>query len=174
MNKAIRLLRYDWPLHFVLLFTNWLPDNVVFLKLRGTLASPFFKKCGSKLSLGRNLVFYNPSEITLGNDVYIAYGCWICAAVKVHIGNKVSFGPGCVVASGSHRLSNGNFHDEVNKENEEIEIGEGSWIAANVNIAGGTVIGKSSLVAAGCSVKGIYPDGVLLATNKAEVKKQLF
>lgn len=174
MNKAIRLLRYDWPLHFVLLFTNWLPDNVVFLKLRGTLASPFFKKCGSNLSLGRNLVFYNPSEITLGNDVYIAYGCWICAAVKVDIGSKVSFGPGCVLASGSHKLSNGNFHDEVNKENEEIEIGEGSWIAANVNIAGGTVIGKSSLVAAGCSVKGTYPDGVLLATNKAEVKKQLY
>ncbi len=173
MNKLYRLLRYDWPLHFVLLFTNWLPDNVFFMKWRGRCCSPFFKQCGTGLTLGRNLVFYNPSQLSIGSDVYIAYGCWICAGVSIEIGNKVSFGPGCVLASGSHKLTNGNFSDEANIDNEEICIGDGSWIAANVNIAGGTNIGKSSLVAAGCSVKGTYPDGVLLATNKAEIKKQL-
>lgn len=173
MNKIYRLLRFDWPLHFVLLFTNWLPDNVFFMKWRGRCCRPFFKACGPGLTLGRNLVFYNPSQLSIGADVYIAYGCWLCAGVSIQIGNKVSFGPGCVLASGSHKLVNGNFSDEAEKEQEDISIGDGSWIAANVNIAGGTVIGKSSLVAAGCSVKGIYPDGVLLATNKAEVKKQL-
>lgn len=173
MNKIYRLLRYDWPLHFVLLFTNWLPDNVALMKLRGTLCKPFFKSCGQRLTLGRNLVFYNPAKLSLGNDVYIAYGCWLCAGVNIEIGNKVSFGPGCVIASGSHKLTNGNFSDEAQTEDEDILIGDGSWIAANVNIAGGTVIGKSSLVAAGCSVKGKYPDGVLLATGKAEIKKHL-
>jgi maltose O-acetyltransferase len=171
MNSKLRLLRYDWPLHFILIFTNWLPDNVVFMRLRGRLCKPFFASCGNKITLGRNLVFYNPSKIHIGSEVYIAYGCWICAGVKVTIGSKVSFGPGCVLASGSHKLTNDNFHDEANFENEEILIDDGSWLAANVNVAGGTRIGKASLVAAGCSVKGIYPDKVLLATTKAEIKK---
>lgn len=171
MSNKYRLIRYDWPLHFVLLFTNWLPDNVVFMKLRGKLCSPFFATCGKGLTLGRNLVFYNPSKINIGNQVYIAFSCWICAGVKITIGDKVSFGPGCVIASGSHKLNNGNFYDEVNFDDEEIFIGDGSWLAANVNVAGGTIIGKSTLVAAGCSVKGKYPDNVLLATNKAEIKK---
>lgn len=173
-KKVYRLFRYDWPLHFVLLFTNWLPDNVVFMNFRGRLASFFIGHCGKRLCLGRNIVFYNPINLHLGNDIYIAYNCWIAAGTKVEIEDKVSVGPGCIIASGSHKLSNGNFYDEASFENEEIHIGDGSWIAGNVNIAGGTHIGKSSIVAAGCSVKGTFPDGVLLATGLAEVKKKLF
>ena len=30
MGKIARLVRHDRPLHFVLLFTNWLPDNSFF------------------------------------------------------------------------------------------------------------------------------------------------
>ncbi len=70
-----RLLRYDLPLHFVLRLTNWLPDNVMFIRLRGRLARPFFKSCGTRLGLGRNITFYNPSKIEIGEDVYIGYGC---------------------------------------------------------------------------------------------------
>jgi hypothetical protein len=51
--------------------TNWLPDNLIFLRLRGKLASPFFKSCGKRIGLGRNLTFYNPSIISIGNDDYI-------------------------------------------------------------------------------------------------------
>ena len=59
-----------------LLFTNWLPDNVIFINLRGRLARPFFKKCGKNLGIGRNVCFYNPSKMEIGTNVYIAYGCW--------------------------------------------------------------------------------------------------
>lgn len=173
MSRNLNLLRYDWPLHFALLFTNWLPDNVIFLKLRGFLCRPFFKSCGSNLRLGRNISFYNPSNITIGNDVYIAYNNWLSAGVSITIGNKVNIGPGCVIASGSHAFKNGNFNEESNFQNEEITIGSGSWVAGNVNISGGTSIGESTLIASGCSVKGSYPNGVLLATNLAVVKRNL-
>lgn len=173
MNKWVRLFRYDWPLHFILLLTNWLPDNVVLMNFRGALCRPFFKDCGKGLCLGRNLVFYNPSSISLGEHVYIAFNCWLCAGLSIHIGNKVSIGPGCVMASGRHLMHDGNFHDAVSMEQEEIQIGEGSWLGANVNVAGGTHIGKGSIVAAGCSVKGSYPDYVLIGTALGVVKKHL-
>jgi hypothetical protein len=43
LKKLYRLQRFDWPLHFVLLFTNWLPDNVFFMNLRGFFASFFLR-----------------------------------------------------------------------------------------------------------------------------------
>ena len=59
MSKIRRLMLHDWPLHFVLLITNWLPDNVFIIRLRGRLARPFFKKCGKRLGIDQNVVFYN-------------------------------------------------------------------------------------------------------------------
>lgn len=173
MNSKLRLLRYDWPLHFVLLFTNWLPDNVILMRLRGKLCKPFFGSCGKNLRLGRNITFYNPSKIEIGSDVYIAFNNWLSAGVSIIIGDKVNIGPGCIFASGSHQLKNGNFNEATNYHNENISIGEGCWIAANVNVSGGTNIGKGSLVAAGCSVKGEYPENVLIATQIAVVKRKL-
>lgn len=172
-KKTYRLFRYDWPLHFVLVFTNWFPDNVKLMRIRGWLASSFIGSCGKSLCLGRNIVFYNPVNVHIGDDVYIAYNCWIGAGTTIRIGNKVSIGPGCILASGRHILSDGNFADKASFEGEKIEIGDGSWLGGNVNVAGGTKLGKSTLVAAGCSVKGAFEDKVLLATSRATIKKRL-
>ena len=84
------LLRYEWPLHVVLLLTNWLPDNVIFLRLRGLLASFFLGECGDDLRLGRNVTFYNPSKIRIGSHVYLAYGCLCLAGDQpISIGDEV-------------------------------------------------------------------------------------
>lgn len=173
MKRYYNVVRYDIPLHFVLLLTNWLPDLMTFIKLRGFLASFFFKKCGKNLTLGRNLVFYNPSMIELGDNVYIAYGTWICGGGKITIGNKVLFGPGCVIASGRHVFKNDNFYDEMSFKDEDILIKDGAWLAANVNIAGGTIVGRGSVIAAGTSIKGSYPDFSVIAGGKAEIKKTI-
>ena len=57
MKNLWAYLRYDWPIHFLILLTNWLPDNVIFLRLRGALLKPFFKNCGKDLRLARNIYF---------------------------------------------------------------------------------------------------------------------
>ena len=102
MIKAYRLIRYDLPLHFVLVLTNWLPDNVPFMRFRGWLASFFLAECGKNLTLGRNITLYNPSKIAIGSNVYIAYGCWLSATEKIVIEDEVLFGPYCVLTAGDH------------------------------------------------------------------------
>lgn len=72
-------LRYDWPLHFVLWVTNWLPDNVIFLHFRGWLARPFLGRCGKGLRLARNIAIHNPRNVRLGQHVFFAYGCLLLA-----------------------------------------------------------------------------------------------
>jgi acetyltransferase-like isoleucine patch superfamily enzyme len=150
-------LRYSLPLHFVLRLTNWLPDNVMFIRLRGRLARPFFKSCGSKLGLGRNITFYNPSNIEIGDDVYIAYGCWFNGSGGIKIESEVLFGPYGVIVTSNHTLLDKSYRFGAPVK-EPIFIGKGAWIAAHVTILAGTIIGKGALIAANSVVSKVVED----------------
>ena len=145
LNKVLRLLRYDWPLHFILLVTNWLPDNVVFINLRGRLASLFLGSCGKRLGLGRNITFYNPRKIHIGSDVYIAKGCWSSAASDIEIKDEVLFGPYVCVVSANHTFLNKSYR-YGNPDCAPIVIGKGSWIGAHSTVLKGISIGDGSLI----------------------------
>ena len=172
MRKLHRLLRYDWPLHFVLLLTNWLPDNVVFIRLRGILARPFFKKCGNRLGIGRNVVFYNPSRIEIGDLVYIAYGCWFSSSEQIIIENEVLFGPYVVVATSNHTRIQGSFRFGL-PIGKSVQFKMGSWIGTNTTVLHGSTIGKGSVVGANSIVSGEVPDNCVFAGNPGYVRKEL-
>jgi acetyltransferase-like isoleucine patch superfamily enzyme len=171
MNIFWRLLRYEWPLHLILFFTNWMPDNVVAFHIRGILVRPFFASCGKNLRLARNITFYNPYEIQIGKDVYIANGCWIAAGGFIRIEDEVLFGPYVVLSANNHTRLNGSFR--FGKPNRlEISIGRGSWISAHATILGGVTIGSGSLIASGATVvRGEYPADSFLAGVPAVIKK---
>ena len=165
MSKWYRLLRYDWPLHFVLLLTNWLPDNVVFVRFRGWLARPFFKKCGKNLGLGRDLTFYNSSQVILGENIYIAKGCWFLALDEIRIEDEVIFGPYVVVVTANHSCANGSYKTGPIVDKKPVVVGRGAWIAAHSTILPGSNIAPCTLIAAnsvfgGGTVRGGVYGGV--------------
>lgn len=171
MSKWYRLLRYDWPLHFVLLLTNWLPDNVVFVRFRGWLARPFFKKCGKKLGLGRNVTFYNPSSIELGDYVYIALGCWLQGGVGIEICDEVLLGPYVVVVASNHSRKDGSWRFGA-PIGEKILIGRGAWIGAHCSILSGSDIGAGAVVGANTVVSGsVNPHSLFAGAKPAELKR---
>lgn len=170
IKKLKRLLRYDWPLHFSLLLANWLPDNVIFLRFRGWLASHFLGSCGKNLRLGRNITFYNPSGLTLGSNVYVAYGCWFMAGERITIEDDVIFGPYCVVVSSNHARLERSFR-YGKPALEPIHISSGTWIAAHVTITAGARVGRGTLIAANSVIRGEIPDNVLAAGQPAKVIK---
>ncbi|MHC1731083.1 MAG: hypothetical protein AB9888_03460 [Bacteroidales bacterium] len=145
MHKLLRLFRYDWPMHFVLLFTNWLPDNVVFIRLRGKMIKPFFKKCGQNLGVARNVTFYNPSKIEIGDYVYVGYGCWLGGEITIE--NEAMLGPYCVLAPTNHQLKNGSYRFGENTKGK-ILIKNGSWMGAHSIIIGNSTLGSGSVLAA--------------------------
>ena len=161
MSKFWQNFRYSLPLHFVLLLTNWLPDNIVFIRLRGTLCRPFFMSCGKNLRLGRNLTFYNPSKIFIGNNVYIALGCWFQGGEAIRIHDETIFGPYVVVVTANHSLAGGSYHAGPPVDVAPVVIGAGSWIAAHSTILPGSCLEKGSLIAANSVFKGsTTPGGV--------------
>jgi acetyltransferase-like isoleucine patch superfamily enzyme len=158
-------------MHFVLLFTNWLPDNVIFIRLRGKLARPFFKNCGKRLGIGRNVVFYNPSKIEIGNDVYIAYGCWLGGTILIE--DQVLFGPYCVLASTNHQRVKGSYRF-ANNTTGEIIVKFGSWLGAHSMIIGeNSILGSGSLLAANSVLNSIADPNCLYAGSPAVKIKEL-
>lgn len=168
MNKYLRLLRYDLPLHFVLLLTNWLPDNTPFLALRGWLAHFFLGSCGKNLRLGRNISVYNPSMIHFGDDIYIAYGCIFIGVEVIRVEDEVIFGPYCIIVSGNHTKKNGSFR-YGQAIDSPIRVGKGSWIGAHVTIIAGVDLGPGCLIAANSSVlTEAIPPNTMIAGNPAK------
>ena len=172
MSRWQTLLRYDLPLHFVLLLTNWLPDNVFFLRLRGKLVKPFLGSCGHTLNIGRNVTFHNPALMHLGNFVHISYGCLMMATDHIWISDEVMFGPYCVLISGNHTRKSGSYRFG-DAELMSINVGIGAWLGAHVTVTAGSRVGKGCLIAAGAVVVGEIPDNVLAGGVPARVIKRL-
>lgn len=172
MSKIKRLLRHDLPLHFVLLLTNWLPDITFCLRLRGALAALFLGSCGKNLRLGRDITFYNPSQIHVGSDVYIAKGCWFMAGETIMVGDEVLFGPYCVIVSSNHTRLNGSYRFGPANQ-QPVRIGRGAWIAAHAIIGAGAEVGPGSLVSAQAVVVDQFPADVMLGGQPARVIKTI-
>lgn len=172
LSKLRRIVRYELPLYLVLLITNVLPDFVFILRLRGALARPFLGSCGKNLRLGRNITFYNPSQINIGDNVYIAYGNWFSAAEKIKISNEVIIGPNSVFSSSNHTKKHGSFRygEPVKKP---IVVGDGTWIAGNCSIVSGVKIGKGVLVAANSVVNKNVENDVMVAGVPANTVKKI-
>ena len=172
MNKLYRLIRYDLPVHFLLLFTNWLPDNVPFLIFRGAIVSKFLGSCGRNLQLGRDVSFYNPSKIHIGEDVYIGHGSRFIADELIELQDQVLLGPYCIVASSNHTRLGNSYRFGIPKQSP-ITIGKGSWLAAHVTVTAGSRIGPGTLVAAGAVTRGELPPNTVVGGIPASVIKVL-
>ena len=172
MNRFLRYLRYDWPLHFALFITNWFPDNVIFLRLRGRMAAPFVGACMGNLRLARNILFHNPANIRLGKDVFMAYGCLVMATDIIEIADEVMMGPYCVVVSGNHLRASGSFRYGSDYL-APIHIGKGVWLGSHVIVTAGAKIGTGCLIAAGAVVSGEIPCDSMAGGMPARVIKEL-
>ena len=159
-------------MHIVLRLTDWLPDTVICLRLRGSLASPFLKSCGKRLGLGRNITFYNPSQVSLGSDVYIAYGCWFSASNGITLDNEVIIGPYTVFATSNHSMMNGSFRFGPSI-GSSIFIGKGTWVSAHCTVSSGVQIGSGSIVGANSFVNKSFGDHVLVAGTPVKYVKNL-
>lgn len=96
-------------------------------------------------------------------------GCYIQGRGKVFIGDYVDLASNVVVISGNHDL----YNQDLGVEKETI-IGDHCWIASNVSILAGVVLGPRTIVGAGSVVTKSFPDGYcVIAGNPAKIIKTL-
>lgn len=167
-KKTFQFLRYDLWLWLIDLLTCWMPEISLVCYLRGFLCHPFLGQCGKRFSYGKGVRFLNPRGITVGDDVYIAAGCWLSGGAALTIGDEVLIGPYCNLATGNHTFK-GRSYRFGGFDRRPVTIGEGSWLATHVVITPGVNIGKRNLVAANAVVTKSTPDDVIVGGVPAKV-----
>ncbi len=151
MNQIKLQFRYILPLWFVCFITSWLPDNRFSIRLRGMLASPFFKKCGKNLELGRDLTLLNSYNISIGDNVYIAKGCWLNGLGELSIEDEVVMAPYVVISTMQHVFKNNSVRFGGSIPGKVL-IGKGTWLASHATVKCGVEIGKGCLIASNSAV----------------------
>lgn len=102
-------------------------------------------------------------NLTLGDNVVIAYGVYIDAAGSVRIGDRVHISPNVQILSANHTVMKSVFRRDslevVYCENiieRGVWIGAGAIVLAGVKIGEGCVIGAGAVVASDCQPNGLY------------------
>jgi len=161
----------EFPLWFIGLLTNWMPDIPLTCGLRGFLSRPFFKKCGCNFMYGSHVRFLSPHGLVIGDHVYIASGCWLGSKGEMILEDEVVIGPYCIIATGTHQFKNNSVRFAKAKR-APISIGKGTWLAAHVVVTPGVHIGSGNLVGANAVVIKSTPNNVLVGGVPAKVIRQ--
>lgn len=168
-SQVVRLIKYCWFI-FVMKITGVLPDFKCIMRMRGTLLRPAFKKCGRNFQICSNAMIVHTSSVSIGNDVYIAYGCWIQGVGEVTLEDEVMLGPYTVLASSDHQKQGDSSRFGAGRE-RPIILQRGAWTGSHVVVTAGVTVGAGAACAAGAVVTRDVPPGCVVGGVPARVLK---
>ncbi len=129
-------------------------------------------------SVGRN-VWIEPDfrcefgkNITIGDDVYINFGCVILDCGQINIGNNTLIGPNVGLFSGNH-TTDPQERADGGLIPKPITIGNRVWLCGNVTVTPGVSIGDDTIIGAGSVVTRDIPSGVIAAGNPCRVLRAI-
>ncbi len=111
-------------------------------------------------------------NITIGNDVYINFGCVILDCGHVTIGNNTLIGPNVGLFSGNH-TTDAEERAAGGLIPKPITIGNRVWLCGNVTVVPGVTIGDDTIIGAGSVVTHDIPSGVIAAGNPCRVLRKI-
>ena len=150
----------DSILNLLLNLTAWIPDNPITCRFRGYIVR-LFVKAGRGLEIGARVKFLYTKGILIGNNVYIAGGCWVSGRGELKIDDEVVIGPYSIIVTSNHTFKNGSTRFAP-ATYAPVKIGRGSWLASHVVITAGTTVGTGNLIAANSVVTKDTPDNSIV------------
>ena len=139
---------------------------------RQEIMKKLFKKVGERVFMEPNFTCEFGKNITLGNDLYINFGCTLLDCGQITIGNNTLLGPNVSMYSANHSLDAQERIDGALIP-EPITIGNRVWIGGGSTILSGVTIGDDSVIGAGSVVTKDIPAGVVAAGNPCRVIRKI-
>ena len=139
---------------------------------RQEIMKKLFKKVGERVYMEPDFTCEFGKNITLGNDLYINFGCTLLDCGQITIGNNTLLGPNVSMYSANHSLDS---EERITGAliPEPITIGNRVWIGGGTTILSGVTIGDDSVIGAGSVVTRDIPAGVVAAGNTCKVIRKI-
>ena len=131
-----------------------------------------FRGIGENVFIEPDFICEFGCNITIGNNVFINFGCIIFDCGEVTIGDNTMFGPRAGIYTTNHALD----PEERIKNiciSKPINIGKRVWLGADVKIIQGVTIGDDTIIGAGSVVTRNIPSGVVAAGNPCRVIRKI-
>ena len=150
---------------FFLVLSHCVPDSFYFRFVRNF----FLKLAGVNLRIWgcyikRPYYFDNPSNITIGNGVFINSGVCFEGEGKITIGSQCQVAPYVVFATTNHEFPN--WDEKV----EPVMIGNRVWIGAHVTVTPGAIVNSDTVIGAGAVVTGKIGGGLFAGIPAKKIK----
>lgn len=112
-------------------------------------------------------------RLLVGDGCVIGRASHVVAHQRVVLGDQVYCGPNVYITDGNH-----SYDDPEQPVGTQplrisaVEIGSGSWLAANSTVLPGARLGRNVVVAAGAVVRGSVPDHTVVAGAPSRVVRR--
>lgn len=148
INRLKTILLEFWLM--ILRFIGFIPLHFVrkFFYLISGINMPW----NSTIHIGAN--FFNPSNITIGQDTIIGDHCFLDGRSPLKIGNHVGIASQVLIYNDEHDINS----DDYGNSFGPVEIGDYVFIGPRAIILPGVKIGKGAVVAAGAIVTKDIPE----------------
>lgn len=131
----------------------------------------YFAEAGENIAIHEGVRFRNIHRLKVGSNCEIGVGNFLQAGGGITLGDRVMLGPGVKIWSVNHNFAD--LDTPINQQGffeEEVIIGDGCWLGANVFVFPGVRLPEGCVVSAGSVVaKKRYPPFSILAGYPARV-----
>lgn len=152
LKKAIgraKAIGLDFEL-MILRWVGFIPSHLI--------RKGVYRLAGVKIGTGSTIHmwanFFQPKNITIGQDTIIGDHAFLDGRAKLTIGNHVSVASRVLIYNSEHDIHS----DDFDPLEEPVEIGDYVFIGARAIILPGVKIGKGAVVAAGAVVTKDVPE----------------
>ena len=139
---------------------------------RSDIMRRLFKAVGKNVWIEPDFRCEFGKNISIGNDVYINFGCVILDCGQVKIGNQVLIGPNVGIYDANHALDAEERMDGALLPGN-VTIGNRVWIGGGTIILPNVTIGDDTVIGAGSIVTHDIPSDVVAVGNPCNVLRKI-
>ena len=130
-------------------------------------AAAFGARIGSGVVIKPGVRIKYPWLLTVGDHTWLGEDCWIDNLVSVTLGNNVCISQGAYLCTGNHDWSDIHFGLMV----RPITILDGAWIGAQAIVTPGIVVGQCAVLTAGSVATNNLPPFHIYCGNPAKLSR---
>lgn len=150
-------------------------------KKREELLSNLLSYESKPVSLEGPIHFTYGSHTVFGAGCYANFNFTVLDHAPVTVGNNVMFGPNCTLLTALHPLLAEERIPHPGTDGQPccteraapVTVGDRCWLAANVTVCPGVIVGAGAVIAAGSVVTSDIPENVLAAGVPCRVLRSL-